>query len=84
MSVEIILTFGILTVAVVLFVTELVRVDVAALGVLGALALTGLVRPEQALAAAIMLGVVGSVILFGFALIVLAISIPLLPRLFPF
>lgn len=50
MSVEIIFTFGILTVAVVLFITELVRVDVVALGVLVALALTGLVRPEQALA----------------------------------
>lgn len=50
MSIDILLTFGILAIAIVLFVTELVRVDVVALGVLVALALTGLVRPEQALA----------------------------------
>jgi di/tricarboxylate transporter len=47
---EIALTFGILAVAIVLFVSEVIRVDLVALLVLAALALTGLVQPEQALA----------------------------------
>jgi di/tricarboxylate transporter len=50
LNVEIALSFGILAVAVILFVTEVVRVDLAALIVLVALALTGLVRPDQAIA----------------------------------
>jgi hypothetical protein len=50
MNFEIALTFGILLVAVVLFVTEVVRLDLTALGVLVALALTGLVTTEQAIA----------------------------------
>ncbi|MBN1428555.1 MAG: SLC13 family permease [Anaerolineae bacterium] len=50
MTNEIGLTFGILAVAVLLFVTEVVRVDLVALFVLATLALTGLVKPEQALA----------------------------------
>ncbi|HSI88807.1 MAG TPA: SLC13 family permease, partial [Pyrinomonadaceae bacterium] len=50
MTFEIALTFGILLVAVVLFVTEVVRLDLTALGVLVALALTGLVTTEQAIA----------------------------------
>jgi di/tricarboxylate transporter len=50
MTFEIALTFGILFIAVVLFVTEAVRLDLTALGVLVALALTGLVTTEQAIA----------------------------------
>ncbi|MBA2380356.1 MAG: SLC13 family permease [Blastocatellia bacterium] len=50
MTFEIALTFGILLAAVVLFVTEVVRLDLTALGVLVALALTGLVTSEQAIA----------------------------------
>jgi di/tricarboxylate transporter len=46
---EIVLTFAILGIAVLLFVSEIIRVDLVALGVLVALALTGLVQPEQAL-----------------------------------
>jgi di/tricarboxylate transporter len=49
MSFEIALTFGILGVSIVLFVTEVIRVDLVALGVLVALTLTGLVEPEMAL-----------------------------------
>lgn len=48
MTLEIALVLGILLVAVVLFVSEWLRVDVVALGVLVALALTGLVTPNQA------------------------------------
>lgn len=50
MSLEIALVFGILTVAVVLFMTDAVRLDLVGLGVLVALALTGLVTTEQAIA----------------------------------
>lgn len=50
MTFDIALTFGILAVAIVLFVTEVIRVDLVALVVLVTLALTGLVSSEQALA----------------------------------
>lgn len=46
----ILLTLSILTIAVVLFITEIFSIDLVALLVLGALALTGLVTAEQALA----------------------------------
>jgi len=49
MSIEIALVLSILTVAVLLFVTERVRVDVVAMLVLGSLALTGLTTPAEAL-----------------------------------
>lgn len=49
MTPEIALTLAILSVAVILFVTERLRVDLVALLVLGALALTGLVTPAEAL-----------------------------------
>jgi di/tricarboxylate transporter len=49
MNSEIILTFVILGFAIILFVSEIIRVDLVALAVLVALALTGLVQPEQAL-----------------------------------
>lgn len=49
MTVEIALTFGILAIAIILFVTEIIRIDLVALLVLVSLALTGLVQPEQAL-----------------------------------
>jgi len=49
MSLEIITVLGILLLAVVLFITERVRVDVVALLVLVSLALTGLVTPAEAL-----------------------------------
>lgn len=49
MSFEIALVLLILVVAMVLFVTEILRMDVVALLVLSTLALTGLVTPEQAL-----------------------------------
>lgn len=49
MTPDIILTLSILLVAVFLFVTERLRVDLVALLVLGALVLTGLVTPAEAL-----------------------------------
>ncbi len=49
MTLEIATVLGILTAAVVLFVSEKLRVDVVALLVLLAVALTGLVEPKQAL-----------------------------------
>lgn len=49
MSPEMALTFGILAIAVILFVTEILRADLIALGVLVALALTGLVQFDRAL-----------------------------------
>lgn len=49
MTIQITLVLSILTIAVVLFVTERLRVDVTALLILGALALTGLVTPDEAL-----------------------------------
>ncbi|ANM28436.1 hypothetical protein ABI59_00525 [Acidobacteria bacterium Mor1] len=45
-----IFVLGILAVAVVLFITEKLRMDLVALLVLGTLAVTGMVTPEQALA----------------------------------
>jgi Na+/H+ antiporter NhaD/arsenite permease-like protein len=50
MTLQIGLVFGILVVALTLFVSGLVRMDLVALLVLGALAVTGLVTTEQALA----------------------------------
>lgn len=50
MTPDIALVLGILLVAIVLFVSERLRVDVVALLVLSALAITGLVTPEQAVA----------------------------------
>lgn len=49
MTLEIVIVLGILTVSVLLFITEWVRIDVVALLVLGALAVSGLVSPEDAL-----------------------------------
>jgi di/tricarboxylate transporter len=49
MTYEIILTFVILLIAILLFVSEIIRADLVGLGVLVALALTGLVQPEQAI-----------------------------------
>ncbi|MEE8523847.1 MAG: SLC13 family permease [Thermoanaerobaculia bacterium] len=46
---EILVVLGILVAAVVLFVSEKIRVDVVALMVLLAVALTGLVEPKEAL-----------------------------------
>ena len=50
MTLEIALTFAILIGAVVLFITEWIRVDLTALLVLVVLALTGIVTPEEAVA----------------------------------
>jgi len=49
MTLEIILVLSILAIAILLFVTEWVSMDVVALLVLGALTLTGLVTPVEAL-----------------------------------
>lgn len=49
MTLEIIIVLGILTISVILFITEWVRMDVVALLVLGALAVAGLVTPSDAL-----------------------------------
>ncbi len=49
MTTEIALTLTIVLIAAVLFITEWLRADVVALLVLGALAVTGLVTPEEAL-----------------------------------
>jgi di/tricarboxylate transporter len=49
MTSQIAIVFGILLLAVILFITERVRVDVVALLVLGSLALTGLITPAEAL-----------------------------------
>ncbi len=49
MTAEIALTLSILAVAVILFITEVIRVDLVALFVLVALAVTGLVTPAEAL-----------------------------------
>ncbi len=49
MPLEVILVFAILTVAVVLFLTGWMRMDLVAFLVLGSLAVTGLVTPHQAL-----------------------------------
>jgi di/tricarboxylate transporter len=49
MTLEIALTFGILLLAIVLFVTELLRSDLVALLVLVLLVVTGLVTPEESI-----------------------------------
>jgi hypothetical protein len=49
MTFDIALVLSIVALAVLLFVTELIRVDVVALLILGSLALTGLVTPTEAL-----------------------------------
>ncbi|MGD8406863.1 MAG: SLC13 family permease, partial [Anaerolineales bacterium] len=49
MTLEIILVLSILAIAILLFITEWVSMDVVALLVLGALTLTGLVTPAEAL-----------------------------------
>ena len=49
MTLEILIVLTILAIAVLLFITEWVRMDVVALMVLGSLALTGLVTPAEAL-----------------------------------
>lgn len=49
MTIQIYIVFGILLFAIILFITEWVRMDVVALLVLGSLAVTGLVTPAEAL-----------------------------------
>jgi len=49
-TLQIALIFGILLVSLVLFITEWIRMDVVSLMVLGVLAISGLVNPEEALA----------------------------------
>jgi di/tricarboxylate transporter len=49
MTLEILIVLTILSIAIVLFITEWVRMDVVALLVLGSLALVGLVTPAEAL-----------------------------------
>ena len=48
MTIEIALVLGILLIALILFVTEVLRMDLVALLVLGTLAISGLVSPAQA------------------------------------
>lgn len=50
MTPEIAIVLGILVVSLVLFISEVIRMDLVALLVLGALATTGLVTPDEALA----------------------------------
>ena len=50
MTPEIAIVLGILATALVLFISEVIRMDLVALLVLGALAVTGLVGPNEALA----------------------------------
>jgi len=49
MDIDIALTFGILVIAIILFISEVVRVDLVALGVLVAITLAQLVHPEEAI-----------------------------------
>jgi di/tricarboxylate transporter len=49
MTLDIVLVFAITILAIVLFITEWIRVDVVALLVLVSLALTGLVSPVEAI-----------------------------------
>lgn len=49
MTLEILITLSILLVAIILLISEILRIDLIALLVLGSLALTGLVTPEEAL-----------------------------------
>ena len=50
MTGDIAIVLGILAISLILFVSEVIRMDVVALMVLGALAITGLVSPDQAFA----------------------------------
>ena len=50
MTLQIGLVLGILGISLILFISEKIRMDVIALMVLGALALTGLVSPSEAVA----------------------------------
>ena len=50
MTPEIATVLGILAISLVLFISEVIRMDLVALLVLGALAVTGLVTPNDALA----------------------------------
>jgi len=50
MTTEIAIVLGILAVSLVLFISEVIRMDLVALLVLGALAISGLVTPNEALA----------------------------------
>ena len=50
MTFEIALVLGILAISLVLFISEVIRMDLVALLVLGALAITGLVDSNQAFA----------------------------------
>jgi di/tricarboxylate transporter len=50
MTLDIALVLGILAISLVLFISEVIRMDLVALLVLGALALKGLVTPDQAFA----------------------------------
>ena len=50
MTNDILIVLGILVVALILFISEVIRMDLVALLVLGALATTGLVTPNEALA----------------------------------
>ena len=50
MTTEIALVLGILAISLILFISEVIRMDLVAMLVLGALAVTGLVTPDEALA----------------------------------
>ena len=50
MTGDIALVLGILAISLILFVSEIIRMDLVALLVLGALAITGLVTPDEAFA----------------------------------
>jgi len=50
MTTEIAIVLGILAISLVLFISEVIRMDLVAMLVLGALATTGLVTPDEALA----------------------------------
>ena len=50
MTFEIALVLGILGVSLILFISEVIRMDLVALLVLGALAITGLVTADQSFA----------------------------------
>jgi di/tricarboxylate transporter len=50
MTSEMWITLAILTIAIILFVTERLRVDIVALGVMVSLVLTGILKPAEALA----------------------------------
>ncbi len=50
MTLEIAMVLGILAISLILFISEVIRMDLVALLVLGALAVTGLVNSSQAFA----------------------------------